>query len=158
MPRHPLTVLTEPTETATAGGLRQPPPSWPDGRRTGRPWRRRAGSSDGSRICWTPSRTWRTTRRPARGTRSPRRARTSPRCGGCATTPCTGCAWRWTTSRSRARPRGRLAHLLLVHELPRAVDRAFATGGCAVRHEHGAHGEQGSKDGKAHGAFGLRRP
>lgn len=53
-----------------------------------------------------------------------------------------------------SKAQGRLAHLLLVHELPRAVDRAFATGGCAVRHEHGAHGEQGEQGREAHGAFG----
>ncbi|WP_344023860.1 DUF5685 family protein [Streptomyces luteireticuli] len=41
------------------------------------------------------------------------------------------------------RAQGRLAHLLLVHELPRAVDRAFATGGCAVRHDHGRQGAFG---------------
>ncbi|MET8408783.1 DUF5685 family protein [Streptomyces sp. NPDC005195] len=40
---------------------------------------------------------------------------------------------------------GRLAHVLLAHELERSVDRAFGTSGCG----HGGHGDQG-----AVGAFG----
>ncbi|MEV7286407.1 DUF5685 family protein [Streptomyces sp. NPDC093252] len=35
---------------------------------------------------------------------------------------------------------GRLAHRLLVHELPVAVDRAFGTASCATHGSHGAHG------------------
>ncbi|MBH1936575.1 hypothetical protein I5Q34_20225 [Streptomyces sp. AV19] len=59
-----------------------------------------------------------------------------------------------------SKDQGRLAHLLLVHELPRAVDRAFATGGCAVRdghghHDHGGHGGYGSHG--SHGGHGRER-
>ncbi|QFZ77205.1 hypothetical protein GFH48_31510 [Streptomyces fagopyri] len=43
---------------------------------------------------------------------------------------------------------GRLAHVLLAHELARSVDRAFGTSGCG----HGGHGDPG-----ADGAFGPPR-
>ncbi|MFI9204607.1 DUF5685 family protein [Streptomyces sp. NPDC053048] len=46
-----------------------------------------------------------------------------------------------------SKAQGRLAHLLLAHELERSVDRAFATGGCSTRgHHHGGRepGAQGS--------------
>ncbi|MGW3850204.1 DUF5685 family protein [Streptomyces fagopyri] len=49
---------------------------------------------------------------------------------------------------------GRLAHVLLAHELARSVDRAFGTSGC----EHGDDGEHGGHgDPGAAGAFGPPR-
>ncbi|WP_223772137.1 DUF5685 family protein, partial [Streptomyces huiliensis] len=48
-----------------------------------------------------------------------------------------------------SKAQGRLAHLLLVHELPRAVDRAFATEGCG----HPGHGQG---HGHAHGSASGR--
>ncbi|MBY8878556.1 DUF5685 family protein [Actinacidiphila acidipaludis] len=41
---------------------------------------------------------------------------------------------------------GRLAHMLLVHELGRSVDRAFGTGGCA--HQAGAPDDGGARGGQ----------
>ncbi|WP_184733716.1 DUF5685 family protein [Streptomyces netropsis] len=47
---------------------------------------------------------------------------------------------------------GRLAHLLLVHELERAVDRAFGTSGCGHQEHQGAEGHQAHEGHQ--GAFG----
>lgn len=41
---------------------------------------------------------------------------------------------------------GRLAHRLLVHELPASVDRAFGATGCATHGAHGAYGTHGADD------------
>jgi hypothetical protein len=46
---------------------------------------------------------------------------------------------------------GRLAHLLLAHELGRSVDRAFGTSSCATGHGHGQGPEQTHGQGTGHG-------
>lgn len=80
------------------------PPYSRAGRATWRRSPRRAGSSDGSRICWTPWRTRPLTPRRVPGTRSRRRGPHSPRRAGSRTTRCTASGWRcatrssWTTS------------------------------------------------------------
>ncbi len=51
-----------------------------------------------------------------------------------------------------SKAQGRLAHLLLVHELPRAVDRAFATEGCG----HHGHGQGRVADGSGGDEAGVR--
>jgi len=54
---------------------------------------------------------------------------------------------------------GKLAHLLLAHELGRSVDRAFGTAGCGHSHEGSPEGShegstEGSHEGSTEGSFG----
>ncbi|MFE0047084.1 DUF5685 family protein [Streptomyces albireticuli] len=54
-----------------------------------------------------------------------------------------------------SKAQGRLAHLLLAHELDRAVDRAFGTSGCGHQgHAEAATGAPEAPGGQAAGAFG----
>lgn len=89
-PGTPLLTVTEPTETATAAAFAHTAVlaglAWATRRRSPR----RAYFFDGWRICWTPWRTGKLTRRRVPGTRSPRPAPRCRRRGGSPTTRCTG--------------------------------------------------------------------
>ncbi|MEU7136139.1 DUF5685 family protein [Streptomyces sp. NPDC046261] len=52
-----------------------------------------------------------------------------------------------------SKAQGRLAHILLAHELERSVDRAFATGGCATHGGHEPRGGQGPEG--SYGPYGA---
>ncbi len=54
-----------------------------------------------------------------------------------------------------SKAQGRLAHLLLAHELERSVERAFTTGGCATGHDHAQHDHAQHGPAEHQGAFGA---
>ncbi|MEV5243566.1 DUF5685 family protein [Streptomyces cinnamoneus] len=54
-----------------------------------------------------------------------------------------------------SKAQGRLAHLLLAHELERSVERTFAGGGCATGHGRAGHGQDEHGQG-GHGQAGHR--